>query len=78
MLGAITALAIGVVLAAAVVTKHFTGMSNKLIARALNISEGTVKVHVEHLLRKLEFRSQAEAAVWATELDYGNSRAVVG
>ena len=44
------------------------GMSNKLIARALNISEGTVKVHVKHLLRKLEFRSRVEAAVWATEL----------
>lgn len=41
------------------------GMSNKLIARALNITEGTVKVHVKHLLKKLAFRSRVEAAVWA-------------
>jgi two-component system nitrate/nitrite response regulator NarL len=43
------------------------GMSNKLIARALNITEGTVKVHVKHLLKKLGFRSRVEAAVWAAE-----------
>ncbi len=41
------------------------GMSNKLIARELDISEGTVKVHVKHLLRKLNLRSRVEAAVWA-------------
>jgi two-component system nitrate/nitrite response regulator NarL len=44
------------------------GQSNKLIARSLNITEGTVKVHVKHLLKKLNFRSRVEAAVWATEL----------
>ncbi len=43
------------------------GMSNKLIARALAISEGTVKVHVKHVLKKLAFRSRVEAAVWAAE-----------
>jgi two-component system nitrate/nitrite response regulator NarL len=43
------------------------GMSNKLIARTLAISEGTVKVHVKHLLKKLAFRSRVEAAVWAAE-----------
>ncbi len=41
------------------------GKSNKLIARELNIAESTVKVHVKHLLRKLNFRSRVEAAVWA-------------
>jgi two-component system, NarL family, nitrate/nitrite response regulator NarL len=41
------------------------GLSNKLIARELAIAEGTVKVHVKHLLRKLNFRSRVEAAVWA-------------
>lgn len=41
------------------------GLSNKLIARELGIAEGTVKVHVKHLLRKLNFRSRVEAAVWA-------------
>ncbi len=43
------------------------GMSNKLIARELNIADGTVKVHVKHLLRKLNLRSRVEAAVWAVE-----------
>lgn len=43
------------------------GLSNKLIARELNIAEGTVKVHVKHLLRKLNLRSRVEAAVWAVE-----------
>jgi two-component system nitrate/nitrite response regulator NarL len=43
------------------------GQSNKLIARALFITEGTVKVHVKHVLKKLGFRSRVEAAVWATE-----------
>jgi two-component system, NarL family, nitrate/nitrite response regulator NarL len=43
------------------------GMSNKLVARELNITEGTVKVHVKNLLKKLNFRSRVEAAVWAVE-----------
>jgi two-component system nitrate/nitrite response regulator NarL len=43
------------------------GKSNKLIARELNISDGTVKVHVKHLLRKLNLRSRVEAAVWVVE-----------
>ena len=43
------------------------GLSNKLIARKLDIVEGTVKVHVKHLLRKLNLRSRVEAAVWAVE-----------
>lgn len=41
------------------------GMSNKLIARELGITESTVKVHVKHLLKKLNLRSRVEAAVWA-------------
>ena len=41
------------------------GKSNKLIARELNIAEGTVKVHVKHVLKKLNLRSRVEAAVWA-------------
>lgn len=40
------------------------GMSNKLIARRLSITEATVKVHVRNLLKKLGFRSRLEAAVW--------------
>ncbi|WP_438863318.1 two-component system response regulator NarL [Neptunicella sp.] len=43
------------------------GMSNKVIARELDISDGTVKVHVKHLLKKLGLRSRVEAAVWMVE-----------
>ncbi len=43
------------------------GMSNKQIARQLDITEGTVKVHVKHLLKKLNLRTRLEAAVWATK-----------
>lgn len=43
------------------------GLSNKLIARDLEITENTVKVHVKHLLRKLNLRTRVEAAVWATK-----------
>lgn len=41
------------------------GLSNKMIARKLAITEGTVKVHVKHLLKKMNLRSRVEAAVWA-------------
>jgi two-component system nitrate/nitrite response regulator NarL len=41
------------------------GQSNKQIANVLQISEGTVKVHVKHLLKKLNLHSRTEAAVWA-------------
>lgn len=40
------------------------GWSNKLIARELGLSLGTVKVHVKHVLRKLKLRTRVEAAVW--------------
>ena len=42
-----------------------TGKSNKLIAYDLGIAEGTVKVHVKHLLKKLNLKSRVEAALWA-------------
>jgi two-component system, NarL family, nitrate/nitrite response regulator NarL len=45
------------------------GLSNKMIARKLDISEGTVKVHVKHLLKKLNLRSRVEAAVWMVNQD---------
>ncbi len=41
------------------------GLSNKLIARNLDITESTVKVHVKNLLKKLGLHSRLEAAVWA-------------
>lgn len=40
------------------------GLSNKLVARRLNISDGTVKVHVKNLLKKLNLHSRLEAALW--------------
>jgi len=43
------------------------GLSNKMIGRRLDISDGTVKVHVKHLLKKLNLRSRVEVAVWAVE-----------
>jgi two-component system nitrate/nitrite response regulator NarL len=41
------------------------GWSNKLIARDLELSVGTVKVHVKHILKKLKLRTRVEAAVWS-------------
>lgn len=41
------------------------GLSNKLIARELGISDGTVKIHVKHLLTKLQLHSRLELAAWA-------------
>ena len=43
------------------------GQSNKEIARDLGITDGTVKLHVRAILRKLEVRSRVEAAVIAVE-----------
>ncbi|MEI9786811.1 two-component system response regulator NarL [Moellerella wisconsensis] len=40
------------------------GLANKMIARKLDITESTVKVHVKHLLKKLNLKSRVEAAVW--------------
>ena len=42
-----------------------TGASNKEIARALDIAETTVKIHVQHILRKLALGSRVQAALFA-------------
>jgi two-component system nitrate/nitrite response regulator NarL len=42
------------------------GASNKEIARDLGVAESTVKIHVQHILRKLDLTSRVQAAVWAT------------
>jgi two-component system, NarL family, nitrate/nitrite response regulator NarL len=42
------------------------GASNKVIARDLDIAETTVKIHVQHILRKLGLSSRVQAAVYAT------------
>ena len=43
------------------------GQSNKVIARNLGISDGTVKLHVKAILRKLNVSSRITAAVMAVE-----------
>jgi two-component system nitrate/nitrite response regulator NarL len=43
------------------------GQGNKEIARTLGIAETTVKIHVQHILRKLEVSSRVHAAVIAAE-----------
>jgi two-component system nitrate/nitrite response regulator NarL len=41
------------------------GLTNKEIARAMNIAEATVKIHVQHILRKLTLSSRVQAATYA-------------
>ena len=48
------------------------GQSNKVIARNLGISDGTVKLHVKAILRKLNVHSRVEAAVMAVEQNFCN------
>lgn len=43
------------------------GASNKEIARTLEIAETTVKIHVQHILRKLGLSSRVQAAVYASD-----------
>ena len=50
------------------------GESNKTIARALGISHDTVKLHVRHILSKLNLSSRVEAAVFAVEARSGGMR----
>jgi two-component system, NarL family, nitrate/nitrite response regulator NarL len=51
------------------------GASNKEIARTLAIAETTVKIHVQHILRKLDLTSRVQAAVYAAGLPKGGSGA---
>ena len=41
------------------------GHSNKQIANELDITEGTVKVHLKGILKKINARNRTQAAVWA-------------
>jgi len=47
-----------------------SGHSNKVIARELGISDGTVKLHVKSILKKLSLSSRVEVAVLITEKGY--------
>jgi ATP/maltotriose-dependent transcriptional regulator MalT len=47
------------------------GRTNHEIAEALVITEGTVEVHVKHILGKLGFRSRSQVATWVVENQHG-------
>lgn len=49
-----------------ILTHIARGASNKEVARDLGIAEATVKIHVQHLLRKLNLSSRVQAAVYLT------------
>lgn len=53
------------------------GMSNRQISEQLKSSDGTVKVHVKHVLKKLGFGTRVEAALWASESGHKGSLARV-
>ena len=46
------------------------GLSNKIIARKLDIAEATVKVHMKSVLRKIRVANRTQAAIWALENGY--------
>lgn len=46
------------------------GASNKELARRLELAESTVKIHIQHILRKLNLTSRVQAAVYAIEHGY--------
>lgn len=50
-----------------IVRRVAQGKSNKLVARELGIAEGTVKVHIKRILRKLTLHSRVDIAVWAVD-----------
>jgi two-component system nitrate/nitrite response regulator NarL len=50
------------------------GESNKMIARALDLSESTVKIHVQNVLKKLNLTSRVQAAVFAVEQRHAHAR----
>jgi len=43
------------------------GNSNKVIANSLNITEGTVKVQLKTILKKIDVRNRTQAAIWALQ-----------
>jgi len=53
-----------------ILTHIARGASNKEIARALGIAETTVKIHVQHILRKLGLSSRVQVAVFASQRGY--------
>jgi DNA-binding CsgD family transcriptional regulator len=44
------------------------GLSNKEVGRRLNISDGTIKVHLHNIYQKVVISNRTALAVWATHL----------
>lgn len=51
-----------------------SGASNREIARALYISEGTAKNHISHILKKLELKDRTQLALYAAERGWTDAR----
>jgi len=52
------------------------GLPNKLIASRLNLSENTVKMHIQHIMRKCSARNRTEAVLRCSgRLSHGNGDA---
>ena len=47
------------------------GLSNKAIARQLDVSPGTIKVHLNHIFQKLEINNRTQLAALAQSYRYG-------
>ncbi|MBV9894094.1 MAG: hypothetical protein JO020_07990, partial [Chloroflexi bacterium] len=57
-----------------VLTLAAQGFSNRQIGDALVITEGTARIHVEHILTKLDLHSRAQLVAWASRHDsYGGN-----
>jgi two-component system nitrate/nitrite response regulator NarL len=48
-----------------ILSQLLAGRSNKLIARELAIAEGTAKVHLKSVLRKIGVENRTQAVIWA-------------
>ena len=47
------------------------GLTNAVLAQELGIAAGTVKVHIERILHKLDLRDRTQAAVYAVDHGFG-------
>src|SRR5262249_42216393 len=50
------------------------GLPNKLIAVRLNLSENTVKMHIQHIMRKCSARNRTEAVLRWSRRPNGHAR----
>jgi predicted ATPase/DNA-binding CsgD family transcriptional regulator len=51
------------------------GMTNRQIAEALVVSEGTARIHVDHILSKLAFHRRTQIARWVLETGLARNEA---